>query len=78
MVSRDRRDPIVLQIVRKQGIKFCHDSPKGKETRNKILARAETNTIYSLNGKASEYPNSLNQLHILLLKWLIFASNMLM
>ena len=26
MVSRDRRDPIVLQKVRKQGIKFCHDS----------------------------------------------------
>ena len=39
MVSRDRRDPIVLQKVRKQGIKFCHDSPKSKETRNKILAR---------------------------------------
>ena len=34
MVSRDRRDPIVLQKVRKQGIKFCHDSPKSKETSN--------------------------------------------
>ena len=28
MVRRDRRDPIVLQKVRKQGIKFYHDSPK--------------------------------------------------
>ena len=28
MVSRDRREsPIVLQKVRKQEIKFCHDSP---------------------------------------------------
>ena len=34
MVSRDRWDPIVLQNVREQGIKFCHDSPKSKETRN--------------------------------------------
>ena len=44
MVSRDRRDPIVLQKVRKQGIliKFCHDSPKSKETRNKILAQVNT------------------------------------
>ena len=42
MVSRDQRDPIVLQKVRKQGIKFCHDSPKSKETRNKILAQANT------------------------------------
>ena len=41
MVSRDRRDPIVLQKVRKQGIliKFCHDS---KETRNKILTQVST------------------------------------
>ena len=42
MVSKDRRDPIVLQKVRKQGIKFCHDSPKSKETRNKILAQVNT------------------------------------
>ena len=28
MVSRDRRDPIVLQKVRKQGIKFRYDSLK--------------------------------------------------
>ena len=42
MVSRDRRDPIVLQKVRKQGIKFCHDSSKNKETRNKILAQVNT------------------------------------
>ena len=42
MVSRDRRDPIVLQKVRKQGIKFCRDSPKSKETRNKILAQVNT------------------------------------
>ena len=31
MVGRDRKDPnnpIVLQKVRKQGIKFSHDSPK--------------------------------------------------
>ena len=42
MVSRDRRNPIVLQKVRKQGIKFCHDSPKSKETRNKILAQVNT------------------------------------
>ena len=38
MVSRDQSDPVVLQKVRKQGtlIKFCHDSSKSKETRNKI------------------------------------------
>ena len=42
MVSRDQRDPIVLQKVMKQGIKFCHDSPKSKETRNKILAQVNT------------------------------------
>ena len=42
MVSRDRRDPIVLQKVRKQGITFCLDSPKSKETRNKILAQVST------------------------------------
>ena len=42
MVSRDRRDPIVLQKERKQGIKFCYNSPKSKETRNKILARVNT------------------------------------
>ena len=42
MVSRDRRGPIVLQKVRKQGIKFCHDSPKSKETRNKTLAQVNT------------------------------------
>ena len=36
MVSRDCRDPIVLQNVRKQGIKFCHDSPKSKETRKRF------------------------------------------
>ena len=44
MVSRDRRDPIVLQKVRKQGIKFCHDSPESsyKETKNKILAQVNT------------------------------------
>ena len=39
MVSRDQRDPIML---RKQGIKFCHDSPKSNETRNKILAQVNT------------------------------------
>ena len=33
---------MVLQKVRKQGIKFCHDSPKSKETRNKILAQVNT------------------------------------
>ena len=43
MVSRDLRDPLVLQKVKKQRIKFWHewntkDSPKSKETRNKILA----------------------------------------
>ena len=42
MVSRDRKDPIALQKVRKQGIKFFHDSPKSKETRNKILAQVNT------------------------------------
>ena len=42
MVSGDRRDPIVLQKVRKQGIKFCHDSPKSKETRNKIQVQMNT------------------------------------
>ena len=42
MVSRDQRDPITLQKVRKQGIKFCHDYPKSKETRNKILAQMNT------------------------------------
>ena len=42
MVNRDRRDPIVLQKVRKQVIKFCHDSPKSKATRNKILAQVNT------------------------------------
>ena len=42
MVSRDQRNPIVLQKVRKQGIKFCHDSPKSKETKNKILAQVNT------------------------------------
>ena len=42
MVSRDRREPIVLQKVRKQGIKFCHDCPKSKETRNKILVQVNT------------------------------------
>ena len=41
MVSRDRRDPIVLQKVRK-GIKSCHDCAKSKETRNKILAQVNT------------------------------------
>ena len=45
MVSRDRRDPIVLQKVRKQRIKFCHDSPKSKETRNKILAQVNWQEI---------------------------------
>ena len=44
MVSRDRRDPLVLQKVRKQGILEIlarvntKDSPISKETRNKILA----------------------------------------
>ena len=42
MVSRDQRDPIVLQKVRKQGIKFSHDFPKSKETRNKVLAQVNT------------------------------------
>ena len=42
MVSRDQRDPIVLQKLKKQGIKFCHDSPKNKETRNNILAQVNT------------------------------------
>ena len=42
MMSRDRRDPIVIQKVRKQGIKFCCDCPKSKETRNKILAQVNT------------------------------------
>ena len=42
LVSREQRDPIVLQKVRKQVIKFCHDSPKSKETRNKILAQVNT------------------------------------
>ena len=42
MVSRDRRNSVVLQKVRKQGIKFCLDSPKSKETRNKILAQVNT------------------------------------
>ena len=46
MVSRDPRDPIVLQKVRKQGIKFCHDSPKSKETRNKILAQVNTKRFW--------------------------------
>ena len=32
----------VLQKVRKQEIKFCHDSPKSKGTRNKILAQVNT------------------------------------
>ena len=39
MVSRDPRDPIVLQKVRKQA---TDDSPKSKETRNKILAQVNT------------------------------------
>ena len=39
------RDPIVLQKVRKQGIKFCYDCPKSKETRNKILAQVNTKEI---------------------------------
>ena len=30
---------MVLQKVRKQGIKFCHDFPTSKEVKNKILAR---------------------------------------
>ena len=42
MVSRDQRDPIILQKVRKQGIRFCLDSPKSKETKNKILAQVNT------------------------------------
>ena len=49
MVSRDRRDPIVLQKVRKQGIKFCHDSPKSKKTRNKILAQMNTKDSCKFN-----------------------------
>ena len=46
MVSRDQRDPIVLQKVRKQGIKFCHDSPNSEETRNKILAQVNTKDFW--------------------------------
>ena len=42
MVSRDRRDPIASFTKSKQGIKFCHDCPKSKETRNKILAQVST------------------------------------
>ena len=44
MVSRDQRNPIVLQKVRKQGIKFCHDFPKSKEARNKLKILAHKNT----------------------------------
>ena len=29
----------MLHKVRKEGIKFCHDCPKSKGTRNKILAQ---------------------------------------
>ena len=46
MVSRDRRDPIVLQKVRKQGIKLFHDCPKSKETKNKVLAQVNTKKFW--------------------------------
>ena len=53
MVSRDRRDAIVLQKVRKQGIKFSHDSPKSKETKNKILTEVNCHRNFCPTKKLS-------------------------